>query len=124
MDNTASYKNLIVYQKSRLLTIDILNSSYDAKSKKFEFVINQLFRAVSSICANLVEGYGRFYKKELRHFLAIARGSSFETDYWLEIVLQLQIFDNNKTQNFIARNQEITKMLTTLMKKLEGSTKS
>ena len=116
-----SYKDLFVYQKSKLLTVDVIK--YFSKhnlSKSKEFLFNQLFKAISSVGANLAEGFGRNYSKSFRQFVGIARGSSFETNYWLEILLDLNEFDSEIINNFIERNTEINKMLTGLMKNMKG----
>ena len=117
----STYKDLIVYQKAKLLTIDIIKyfSKYNL-SKSKEFLFGQLFRAVSSIAANIAEGFGRNYSGSFRQFVGIARGSAFETEYWLEIMLDLKDFDSKTVDNFIERNNEICKMLTGLMKNTKG----
>jgi len=116
-----SYKDLFVYQKSKLLTIDVIK--YFSKhnlSKSKDFLFSQLFRAISSVGTNIAEGFGRNYSASFRQFVGIARGSSFETEYWLEILLDLGEFDSKIIQEFILRNTEINKMLTGLMKKMKG----
>lgn len=124
MENTArvtSYKDLIVYQKARALTVDVIRyfSKYKLPKAK-EFLISQLFRAISSIGANLTEGFGRNYSGSFRQFVGIARGSCFESDYWLEIILECEDFDSRVISGFIERNKELAKMLTGLMKKTKG----
>lgn len=116
-----SYKDLIVYQKAKLLTINIIYyfSRYRLPYTQ-EFAVKQLLRASASVGANIAEGYGRFYRKSYRQFLSIARGSCFETDYWFEIVKEFNKFDNNKINSFSKVNVEIAKMLTAMMKKLES----
>lgn len=127
MEKTASiktYKDLIVYQKAKSLTVDILKFfSKNKTDRSKEFLINQLFRAVSSISANLAEGFGRNYSGSFRQFVSIARGSAFEVEYWLEIILDLNTFDKIAIQNFIMRNTEICKMLSGLMNKTKGVAK-
>lgn len=119
-----SYHKLIVYQKAKSLTVDILKFfSKNKTDRPKEFLINQLFRAVSSISANLAEGFGRNYSGSFRQFVSIARGSAFEVEYWLEIILDLNTFDKIAIQNFIMRNTEICKMLSGLMNKTKGVAK-
>ena len=55
-------------------------------SEKFKRV-DQLERSSSSIPANIAEGYGRNSKKSFKLFLNIARGSNYEVDCWLEIIM-------------------------------------
>ena len=118
----SSYKNLIVYQKAKTLTTDIIKYFSEHKLPyTTDFLIKQLLRSISSIGANIAEGYGRYYQGSLRQFYAIARGSSFESDYWLEILQETGKFDEKKISDFINRNTELSKMLTSLMKKTEVS---
>jgi len=118
-----SYKNLIVYQKAKELTVGVIDYFYSQHLSRLEEVqINQLARAVSSIGANIAEGYGRHYKQDYRRFISIARGSSFEADYWLDILTKTKPQYIIKLQEFRNKNDELSKMLTGMMKKLEQKT--
>lgn len=44
---------------------------------------SQLVRASDSVGANIAEAFGRFHYGEKLQFLYFARGSLFETKYWL-----------------------------------------
>ena len=117
----SNYRDLIVYQKSKELTVEIIK--YFSK-KKLDFqnqiFVNQLIRAVSSIGANIAEGYGRLYQQNYYQFLSIARGSSFEVEYWLEIIQEIYPKEEEKViRDFSSKNEEIIKMLTSLMKNLK-----
>lgn len=116
-----SYKDLIVYQKAKSLTIDIIKYFSTIKiTRAKEFLFNQLFRASSSVGANLAEGFGRNYSGSFRQFVGISRGSSFETEYWLEVLLDLNEFNSEIIDGFVLRNQEVCRMLSGLMKKMKG----
>lgn len=114
-----SYKDLVVYQKSKQLTIDVIQyfSKYKLPIPK-QFLLNQLFRAIGSIPANIAEGYGRNSRKSFKQFINISRGSSFEVNCWLEIISEIESFDKDDVRKFIDRNEEISKMLSGLMKSL------
>jgi four helix bundle protein len=43
----------------------------------------QLIRAADSVGANIAEAYGRFSAADQRRMLYVARGSAFETEYWI-----------------------------------------
>ena len=123
MAEYSSYKDLIVYQKAEILTKEVIEyfSKFNLPKSK-EFAVIQLLRAVASIGANIAEGYGRFYGKSYRQFLAIARGSNFETDYWLRILMGFSDFDKVQLTKFTEGNTELSKMLTVMMKKLQKTT--
>jgi len=46
----------------------------------------QLIRAVDSIGANIAESYGRYHYRDRLNFLYYARGSAYETKFWMEKV--------------------------------------
>lgn len=118
----SSYKNLVVYQKAKSLTVEAIRYfSLKPLDRVSEILVKQVVRSVSSIGANIAEGYGRHYQKSYRQFLAVARGSSFETDYWLDVVLETKKFDEVSIREFSLKNIELMKILTTLMKKYEST---
>lgn len=115
--------NLLVYQKSVSVSVDIIKYfSKNKFQKRYEFLILQLLRSASSIGANIAEGFGRHYIKSYRQFLSISRGSCFETTYWLDIAINSKLFNNKDMLAFKVRCEEIIRMLTVMMKKLERKT--
>ena len=115
-----TYKDLVVYQKSKQLTVDIIKYFSKIKiSRSKEFLFNQIFRASSSVAANLAEGFDRNYRGSFKQFVAISRGSAFETEYWLEVMLDLGDFDINVIRLFLERNSEICRMLSGLARKIK-----
>ena len=51
----------------------------------------QFVRSVDSICANIAEGYGRYYYLEKVKFYYIARSSLFESLTWLELLKEREL---------------------------------
>lgn len=120
--NSAGLDNLNVYLKAKSLAVDCIKYFYSTKfDKRSEFLVQQVLRAITSIGANIAEGYGRHYKKSYRQFLGIARGSCFEVEYWLAVAIELKKYNNEILEDFKCINQELIKMLTTMMKNLERS---
>lgn len=115
-----TYKDLIVYQKAVDVTVKIVDYYSTHKIAQTEkILLVQLIRAASSVGANLAEGYGRMHKKEYRRFVGIARGSSFEVEYWLDLLVRLSPQDTKTLSVITQINFEIIKMLTRMMKNLE-----
>lgn len=112
------YHKLTVYSKAKDLVLRTLAVTENLPRKvSIEIVVKQLIRAVSSIGANIVEGYGRNNPREFRQFLGIARGSSFETEYWLEILAKLIDIDLSE---LIELNKECIRLLTFTIKNLSN----
>lgn len=114
-----SYRNLIVYAKAIENSIDLF--AYYKQEKLVwadQFLIRQILRAATSIGANIAEGYGRMHKKDYRRFLGIARGSSFEVEFWASLISTIRPSDKQILDKILRTNEEVSKILTTLMKKL------
>jgi len=78
---------------------------------------SQMRRAAVSIPSNIAEGWGRLSRKNYIQFLRISRGSLFELETQLLIVKELKYTnDSEEIENLII---EISKMLNSLIKKLE-----
>ena len=76
---------------------------------------DQVRRAAVSVPSNIAEGCGRASNRDYAHFLSIARGSLYETMTQLELAQSLGYIEAIKDVEELA--SEISRMLTTLMKK-------
>jgi len=70
------------------LAFSLSNDVWDIVMKWDDFqqktVGSQFVRAIDSISANSMEGFGRYRKKDKVFFYRIARASSYESLDWLE----------------------------------------
>lgn len=78
----------------------------------------QLVRAAGSIPANIAEGYGRFSQPAYRNHLSVARGSAFEVESWLDLLIRCGFMPPEKGGRLLSRCVTIQRMLTTRMKEL------
>jgi len=108
---TKSFKDLIVWQKSRDLAVAIYRLTDRFPKSELYGLTNQMRRAVISISSNIAESYHRFHTKEKQQFLAIAFGSGSELESQIEIAKVL--FPN-------IDYQEIEKLLSEIMKILNN----
>jgi len=121
------YRDLVIYQKAREV-VRGLNAVIKIwpKSMQSQEISRQLFRAATSIGANIAEGHGRHQGPEYIHYLTIAQGSANEVDHWLNTVLDCGFVTAADLRNLIQLNNETRKMLTstinTLRKKLDEKT--
>ena len=76
----SSYKELIVWQKSIQLVIDIYKLTKIFPKEETYGLSSQMQRAVVSIPSNIAEGNDRNSSKEFSQFLRIARGSLAELE--------------------------------------------
>lgn len=64
-----SFKDLIIWQKSHQLTLEVYKITSRFPSEEKFGVVNQMRRAVYSISSNIVVGHARKSKKEFSQFL-------------------------------------------------------
>jgi four helix bundle protein len=84
-----SFKELVVWQRSIDLTVDVYQlTSKFPESERFGLT-NQMRRASVSIPSNIAEGYGRATKGEYVQFLGHARGSCSELETQILIAKKL-----------------------------------
>ena len=112
----SSYKDLIVWQKA----MELVKAVY-ALAKTFPVderyaLTDQLRRAVVSIPSNIAEGNGRASNADYAHFLAIARGSLYETMTHLQVAVDLG-YIQCLTPELESLLSEVGRMLGSMLKK-------
>ena len=87
---TNSFKDLIVWQKSYRLVLEIYKMTEGFPKTETYGLSQQIRKAAVSIPSNIAEGYGRKHKAEYNQFLSIAYGSllEVETQYLLAVDLK------------------------------------
>ena len=78
------YKRLIVWQKAMILWKLVYVEVKKFPTEERYALSDQVRRAAISVASNIAEGAGRASNKDYAHFIAIARGSLFETMTQLE----------------------------------------
>ena len=109
------FKNLIVWQKAMELTKMVYSLIRCFPAEERYALGDQLRRAVVSIPSNIAEGNGRAGNKGYAHFLAIARGSLYETITQLELAKELGYIESYDGVEAVAN--EVSRMLTSMLKK-------
>lgn len=94
----AKYRDLIIFQKSDELALLIYKATESFPKSELYGITSQLRRAALSIPTNIVEGYSRKSKKELKQFINISLGSLAETEYLYNFSNKLGYHDNGQTE--------------------------
>jgi four helix bundle protein len=122
MKETLNYKDLPLVQRAFELV-----RAVDAFIKELpptaqgRTIADQLFRAATSIGANVAEGRGRDIGKEYERYLRIARASANETDYWLRIAHECGLLLEPAYEHMLGLTDECLRMLSAMITRLRSA---
>ena len=115
---SAPHRKLIVWQKGRILAIEVYRVAKKLPpSERFELG-SQLRTASVSVTANIAEGMGRRTNGEYAQFLGTARASAREVDSHLDLSVGLGFLTEEEVEPLFCLAEEISRMLTEMMRKL------
>lgn len=92
-----------------------------------DVVGGQLCRAADSIGANIAESFGRYHFGEKLQFLYYARGSLFETKYWVNRTLKRELMREESAKRFSEQLTDLAHQLNSFtagLKTVRQSSKS
>ena len=112
------YQKLIVWQKAMVFWKLVYAEVKKFPSEERYALSDQVRRAAVSVASNIAEGAGRAGNKDYAHFIAIARGSLFETMTQLEGAEMLGYITLSDDLKSLAA--EIGRMLTSMLKKFNA----
>jgi four helix bundle protein len=92
-------------------------NNWDAFAR--DVVGKQLTRAVDSVGANIAESYGRFHYGNKLNFLYYARGSLFETKYWINRSASRNLFKKEQAETFAKQLTHIARQINLFAKSIK-----
>jgi four helix bundle protein len=114
------YRELVVWQKAMDLAEAVYQLSPQLPREETYGMRSQITRAAVSIPANIAEGWARESRNEKAQFLAIAQGSLAEAETLLILCERIGWFQIQDTSIARGLMDEISRMLTTLRRKLRA----
>ena len=115
------HRELEVWKRGHRLALDIYKITRSFPKDEVYGLSAQLRRAAVAISANLSEGGARHSRKEYVQFCYIARGSASEVNYLLIVARDLGYLLPADYDRLSMTCEEISKMLTTLIKSLQSA---
>lgn len=120
LTHAKSFRDLIVYQKSRQLSRDILRLTKSFPKGEMFSLTDQIRRSSRSIGANIAEAWAkRRYEKHFISKLTDSDGEQMETQHWVETALDCEYIDSKTSSQLIQNCLEIGRMLGGMMDKSE-----
>jgi four helix bundle protein len=115
-----SFRDLIVYQKSRQLQREILKLTKSFPKEEMFSLTNQMRRSSRSIGANIAEAWAkRRYEKHFISKLTDSDGEQMETQHWIETALDCEYIDQKTSVQLVEKCLELGRMLGGMMDKAE-----
>jgi four helix bundle protein len=108
-----THRNLILWNRAQQLALDVITIARRMPNTWSNAVIaRQIIASATSIGANIAEGHGRYTPGTHRNHLAIAKGSTAETDRWLDLLRRSGYLSEEDEARLHSECQEIAAMLT------------
>jgi four helix bundle protein len=110
-----SYRDLEVWKRSRGLVKNIYTITACLPGNEKYGLISQMRSAAISIPGNIAEGYGRIHAGDYIHHLSMARGSLYELETYVILVVDLKSFTKDEMTPLWKEVDEINRMLSKLI---------
>ena len=106
------FKDLLAYQKSFLLAMEIFEVSKSFPKEEKYSLTDQIRRSSRSVSANIAEAYRkRVYVKHFASKLTDSDAENSETNVWLEFALACKYIDVEIYTNLNDKSIEIGKLI-------------
>jgi len=120
LKHAQSFRDLIVYQKSRELQSEIFKLTRSFPKEETYSLTDQIRRSSRSIGANITEAWAkRRYEKHFISKLTDSDGEQMETQHWVETALECDYLDQRTSARLVEKCMEIGRMLNGMMAKAE-----
>lgn len=106
----------IVKQKSYEFALQIIKLCAQMRERKHFEIASQLLRSGTSIGANVEEALAGKSRKDFFAKMSIASKEARETNYWLRLIKDSNILDDQISENLIESSEELVKILTSIVK--------
>jgi four helix bundle protein len=120
----SDFKKLEVWQKAHALALCIDRVSRGIRGARYASLKSQIFRAATSIPANIAEGRRQESEKEFARFLRYSLNSSSELEYHLIFAHDAKLIADADFVPLLTDTIRVRKMLYSLLRRLSPSTKS
>lgn len=113
------FEQLKVWQEAQDWAVQVYKITSKFPSNEIYGVTSQIRRAVSSISANIAEGFGRRTNPDKLHFYSIAYGSTLETKNFLYLAEKLGYLQASDLETLITQGTVVQKLLNAFMRPLK-----
>lgn len=116
-----SFEQLKVWQTAQEWAVLIYKVTKTFPNDEVYGMTSQLRRAVSSVSANIAEGFGRRTKNDKLHFYTMAYGSALETKNFIYLAQKLGYIDKVQLKIIIDSGTSVQRLLNAFMRPLKNA---
>ncbi len=111
MEKTKSFKELIVWQRSHKLVLEIYKATKAFPKEEDYALTSQIRRAGVSIPANIAEGYKKKTKGSKLNYLNISEGSLEEVKYYFILSKDLDYISQREYEVLFNLSEEVGRLI-------------
>ncbi len=112
----------VIVTKSYSFAVKVVQFCFEMQENKREYVISrQLLKSGTSIGANVEESQGAISNPEFISKLQISLKEAKETKYWLRLIRDAKVYQNEILDQLLADSGEIIVILTSILKSSKES---
>lgn len=110
-------KKNVAYEKAFKFAVNIYKYCKWLKQEEKEYdLARQLLRSGTSIGANLAEANGAISRNDFSNKVSIAYKECLETQFWLELLKEIELIKESKHQSLFDNADEMGKILFAILK--------
>ena len=111
-----AFERLNVWQNSRVLSRNVYTDTKNFPGEEKFGIVNQMRRAVVSVCSNIAEGSSRTSSKDQAHFYQLAYSSLMELMNQIIIANDLTYLNKDQENSYRLNIEKIANKLNALRK--------
>lgn len=114
-----TFFDLTAWQEAHKLALEIYQITKSFPSEEKFGITNQIRRAVSSITANIAEGFARYHFKDKIRFYHQARASVAEVQNFLALSQDLRYLDNEAATHLLEQSTNVAQLINGMVRSIE-----
>jgi four helix bundle protein len=118
-----NYRELEVWERAMDMVVAVYNLTSEFPPRERYGLTSQMQRAAVSVPTNIAEGYGCVHRGNYLHDLSIARSSLAELETHITLAVRLNFAAREKATSVWNMTREVGKMLSSMIRTLQGKPK-